>query len=375
MIYYIGYYNCNQIRKEQRSVSPASENKMKYVISALSKIAKDNVIVVSPAPTKLNKPVRGSQVKLFENVSLKTFSSVGGKNKFVRIFGYFMTDIGFCRYLFRNIRKDDHLIVYHSLRYTRLIAVIKRIKKCKLTLEVEEIYNDVLKRSERKRKQEIAYIGIADRYIFPTELLNQMLNKDNKPYAVAHGTYLSEFDLGEHFDDSKIHVLYAGTLDPRKGGAVAATVAEFLPGSYHVHILGFGSPTEVKHISDLVNHIQKKSQAIVTYDGQLHGEDYTRFVQKCGIGLSTQNPDADFNDTSFPSKILSYMSNGLRVVSVRIPAIEISAIGKYIYFYDRQVPQEIANAIMSVEFDDRYDSRHILKGLDQKFCDELIKLL
>ena len=49
-----------------------------------------------------------------------------------------------------------------------------------------------------------------------------------------------------------------------------------------------------------------------------------KFIQKCQIGLCTQNIDAAFNTTSFPSKILSYMSNGLEVVGVNIAAIKNS---------------------------------------------------
>ena len=104
-------------------------------------------------------------------------------------------------------------------------------------------------------------------------------------------------------------------------------------------------------------------------------EKYIRFIQSCDIGLSTQNPNAAFNDTSFPSKILSYLGNGLRVVSIRIPAIDLSSIGKYIYYYDRQGPEEIARAILNVDFKEPYDSRKAIMELADKFESEIAKLL
>ena len=107
----------------------------------------------------------------------------------------------------------------------------------------------------------------------------------------------------------------------------------------------------------------------------LSGEDYIRFLQSCDIGLSTQNPDAAFNATSFPSKILSYMANSLQVVSIRIPAIEGSAIGEYMYYYDRQTPEEIAKAIMSVDMSNGMDPRQVIAGLDGTFRRHLKKLL
>lgn len=374
MVYYIGYYNCDQIRDEQRRVSPAAENKMRYIISALEVAVDDYVTVVSPANTKLHKLVKGQELSISNKVTLKTFPSISG-SKLVRVLGYFLTNICFTMYLLKNVHGEDHLIVYHSLNYRNTIAAIKAIKKCKLTLEVEEIYNDVIQKSKSKRAKEVDFIRIADQYIFPTELLNGFLNKVGKTYTVVHGTYRGETDRKECFNDNKIHVVYAGTLDPRKGGAVAAKAAEFLSAKYHVHILGFGGAAEVDLICKTVKETQKKTTATVTYDGQLLGENYVRFIQKCHIGLSTQDPNADFNATSFPSKVLSYMSNGLRVVSVRIPAIETSDVGKYVYYYDLQTPAEIAQAIMSVDLTDDYDSRRVLDGLNQKFCNELRQLV
>ena len=128
-------------------------------------------------------------------------------------------------------------------------------------------------------------------------------------------------------------------------------------------------------MKDLISDIASRSKAKVTYDGLLSGEDYVRFIQSCDIGLSTQNPDAAFNATSFPSKILSYMANGLRVVSIRIPAIEQSAVGDALFYYARQTPEEIAKAILSVDMNATYDSRTRIQELDREFCAQIGDLL
>ena len=113
----------------------------------------------------------------------------------------------------------------------------------------------------------------------------------------------------------------------------------------------------------------------MTFDGLKSGEEYIEFIQSCDIGLSTQNPDAEFNATSFPSKILSYMSNGLRVVSVRIPAIEQSAIGNYMYYYNEQTPQEIAKAVLSVNLSDNYNGKEVIKKLNTEFTENIKNLI
>ena len=105
------------------------------------------------------------------------------------------------------------------------------------------------------------------------------------------------------------------------------------------------------------------------------GSDFDSYIQACNIGLSTQQADAKFSATSFPSKILMYMSNGIRVVSIRIPAVEESDVGDYIYYYDNQNPKEIADVIKSMNFDDAYDSRKILDKLHTNFIEQLKYLL
>ena len=68
------------------------------------------------------------------------------------------------------------------------------------------------------------------------------------------------------------------------------------------------------------------------------------------------------------------MANGLRVVSIKIQAVKKSAIGKLIYYYDEQTPENIANAIKNVNLNDNYDSRKLIIKLDEQFLKD-IKLI
>lgn len=248
---------------------------------------------------------------------------------------------------------------------------------------MEEIYADVIN-DQKKRQKEMNFFKTADAFIFPTQLLDQAINITKKPSVIIHGSYLVEPEKvckykstkNDDMSDKMIHCVYAGTFDPRKGGAAAAVAAaEYLPSNYHIHILGFGTEQEKENMKYEISRIAKKSKASISYDGLLSGEEYIQFIQSCDIGLSTQNPDADFNATSFPSKILSYLANGLRVVSIRIPAIEKSNIADKIYFYDKQRPFDIAKAIECVDISDEYDSRELIRTLANKFELELKQVL
>ena len=375
---YVAYYDTPLNKAENRNYVLASTNKIDYICSALNRLGHP-VEIISASMTSNRKGCKGKVIKLSDQTTLKLFPCLGRGILPKRLLGRFLTRLRiFCELVFKT-QKGENVLVYHSLGYVGTIALARKLKGFRLILEAEEIYADV---SGKKwdRQREFRTFAIADAYIFPTELLNETINKQNKPYAIIHGTYQVEPDrkcnIFQDESQEKIHCVYAGTFDPRKGGAMAAVaVAEFLPENYHIHILGSGSDADRKNIRNLITDLSSKTKCDISYDGLLSGEDYIRFIQSCDIGLSTQNPDAAFNATSFPSKILSYMANGLRVVSIRIPAIEGSAIGAHMYYYDRQTPEEIAKAILSVDMSNKTNPRTIIADLDVDFQKQLRRML
>lgn len=374
MIKYIAFYDVNSNEEENRNVPPAAKTKLDYIISTLCSFEK-KIEIISPAVTTSKNTFKGKKINLSEKCDLKLFLTFG-KNKlvFTKV-GTLITKILFMIYLFINVKKDDDVIVYHSLYYMRFIKILRKLKRFNLILEIEEIYSDVLNDEVRKKKEQ-AFFKCANSYIFPTILLNSEVNVNNKPYVIIHGTYRVEPDYNCRFNDGKTHIVYAGTFDPRKGGAVAAVdAAEFLDENYHIHVIGFGSDIEIKYLKEEFVRVSNKTKCVVSYDGLKHGDEYIRFIQSCDIGLSTQNPDAAFNATSFPSKILSYLSNGLRVVSIRIPAIEGSDVGDKLFYYDEQTPKQIADAILSVDMAQAYDSRSDIVDLSNKFQNELMLMM
>jgi len=375
LIKYIGYYDAIENFKEKRNSCLAATNKMDYICKVLNKNGY-KVLIVSPSRTTTKNFYKGKIIKISNYIELKLFPTFPWGNKIQKAFSLLVGDFMLFWYLITKIKRSETILFYHSLGLRSIIRIAKRLKGFKVILEVEEIYQDVVSCSKRIKKNEYKTFAIADKYIFSTELLNEKINIANKPYTIIYGTYQVEEDRKVRFNDDKIHVVYAGTFDPRKGGAIAAAAAaEYLPKNYHVHIIGFGSKEEVENIQKVVEEINKKTEATVTYDGLLKGEEYIQFLQKCDIGLSTQIPDAAYNETSFPSKILSYMANGLRVVTVRIKAIELSAIGNKVYYYDEQTPKAIAEAIMSIDLNEPYNSRQLIKKLDEEFTKDINKLL
>ena len=382
MVKYIGFYNCESNNAEKRKIVLAATNKMTYIADVLKTVSGQiSILSLSGSADTNDYPQKVIQSE--SGVDVHLLSCKGRKNRMSNWINNYSMKLRFFLYCCKHIQNGEIVIVYHFVRDYKLLLPLKRIKKLHLILELEEIYGDVS--GNRKLSQaEIKFAKKADGYIFPTGLLNQKINHDNKPYVLIHGTYQVEpqrMSKGDYrklhgWSNEKIHVVYAGTFDPRKAGAASAVAAaEYLPNNYHVHILGFGSEKQKSDMQDLIATISEKSKATISYDGLLSGEDFIQFIQSCDIGLSTQNPDADFNATSFPSKILTYMANGLRVVSVRITAIEQSDMSEYMYYYDNQTAEEIARAIINVDINDNYDGRRVIYDLDQRFRTEIAKLI
>lgn len=370
---YIAFCDVEDYRFENRAVAPAAADVVRYMADVFSET--EDVTIVCPARS-LNRSgfYKGRTEKIGEKVSLSLPSTFGANNSFVRLLSIIHNQTWLLCYLLKNVKVGEIVVVYHSLSYMPVIRLIKRIKKARIILEVREIYSDVkdsystlTRATNTQRSEEEKYFSIADAYIFPTQLLQKKINTESKPYIIATGLYKPvSFNVANKPIDSTIHAVFAGTLTPEKGAPDAIKAAEYLPGNYHVHILGYGMESEIAYIKKLIAENNYNNRAVVTYDGLLRGDEFTLFLRKCKIGLATQNVSSMYNDTSFPSKILTYLANDLEVVVGHIPAVEQSAVGNLVHYYENQTPESIAAAIRAIDFKDCRSKKEALCQLNDK---------
>lgn len=370
-LFYIGFYATPQT-SPKRKIPLSARNKMDYTISVLSSIF-DKVTVVSPARIEDNESgAKSTQEQLSDNCDLILFGNIKSSSRFKAIINVLLCRTKLFLYLLRHVKHNDFVQVYHSLAISKIIRLAQKIIGFKLVLEFNEMYSDVMPEFEKQREEEYKIIESADAYIFPNNLLDGLVNSHSKPSIVQYGIYKVERHLAEHIDDGKIHIVYAGTLDPSKGGLVAAAVAKFLTPDYHVHILGFGTPEQQNLLRQTIAALNDGEHAQVTYDGLLDGDNFLAFLQKCHIGLSPQDPNAKYNATSFPSKLMTYFSNGLQVVSIDIPAIAKSELAQNISFYHEQDPSKIAEAIQNIsQFEPHFS---FITQLHKKYVNDLTDL-
>ena len=368
-IYYLIHFD----NKTNRNVTPSAITKGKYVASALASCSSEVEIVSLAYPTKDSQDEVYYQVS--ENVICHLFKGKYSNNRIIRYLNHKLYDKKIRKYLKQNVKKDDIIVVYHSLANMKLVKYIKKNITDKIVYEVEEIYGDEIN-DEKTKTKELKAFKNASSYIFSNDYLNSIINTKQLPYVTCYGTYEIPTLYKESFNDNLIHCLYAGTLAQNKGALNAINVAKYLPNNYLIHILGFGSEKDIADIKNAVNEVNNSyGTTKVIYEGLKLNEEYLKFIQKCQIGLCTQNIDAAFNTTSFPSKILSYMSNGLEVVGVNIAAIKNSKVGQYIQFYNVPDEKEIANAILNINLNNKTNNVDVVKELDKEFKEDLKDML
>ena len=356
-IKYIAYFD-TQDSKIKRNFVTSAANKLEYIAKVIASTGKKvDIISISEVTEDKFHLYRSEKKWIADGVNLCLPFSWGGNNVLAIKLKRLWHPLRLFFYLLFNCVKEDKVVVYHSLGYFNFILWAKKLKGFKLVLEVEEIYSDVSPMSSYWRNLEFKMFDIADSFILSNDLLDAIINKNHKPSTVVYGTYHVEPKRVSKFNDGKIHIVYAGTFDHNKVGAKTAIQAsQYLPSNYHIHICGFGTEEDTFEVKRLIADAQIISKSTITYDGLKKGSEFIEFLQSCHIGLSTQNPKGEYNDTSFPSKVLTYMANGLSVVSIRIPVLEKASIAKSISFYDVPDGVALAKAIVNCRIENHQES-------------------
>ena len=349
----------------------AASNKLDYIIKCFSLLGHSVEVLSLSTISNTSKCLTEKKVQLNESVVIKYPKAFPVNNIMQRFFRKAVNKGIINNFLKKNIDNGDLIYIYHSEVDHLLLKRIVKKKRAKIILEIEEIYGDV-SNNKKLVNNEIRFFNFADAYVFPTILLNNKINHSNKPYIIIHGTYDVPKRSVDKFDDGKIHCVYAGTFDVRKGGALAALNSiPFLKDNYCIHILGFGNKSDTNTVINRIQDLNKTYGANAVFEGLKTGDEFLSFIQKCQIGLSTQNPCGEYNDTSFPSKVLSYMANGLIVVSVRIPVVETSDVSKCVVFAKSNSGKDIADAIMRVDLSGNPDCQRLIADLNDLFIKKM----
>lgn len=373
----VTFYDIEKYKNQDRVFAPSTATVIDYIADSLYKLSIP-VEIISPAETRKTKgrfPQRSEMIR--EGIVLTQCASIGYKQKIFRIISKCKSRLWLVNYLLKNTKKNevvffwDSPVLYEPLILFRLLDK----KKVKILYFASEFYEDVCSLGKLKRKMEWKLFNDADMLLVSTGLLDQKINQSGKKSIILHGTYNSVPKFKEKFTDGLIHIIYAGIINSHKGSQKAVEIAPHLSANYHINIIGYGKKDDIDELKKNIKKSNEVNDCKISYDGVLFGEEYYRYLQKCDIGICSQDLNAKYNESSFPSKILSYMSNGLRVVSVDLITVRNSEIGDMVYFTSSDSAEDFAKAIVEMDMNKPYDSRAAIAELDGKFVRDLEALL
>jgi len=231
---------------------------MAYILDTIKKSHSCTLVSLAVYKKHQWKAVSSRKIRLDERETDVIMPSFGSPLRLLRGLNSLLIPVFIFLYGLFHFHEDDVVIGYHSLHYTGAINLCKKLRHFRLALEVEEVYADVAE-NEARREREIKLFKTADAFLFPTKMLDDLINREKKPSMIIHGTYGTEPERDTGRGDGKIHVVYAGTLDPRKGGAAAAAAAAaFLDDHYHLHIIGFGSEADRRSLLEKINCVSQE---------------------------------------------------------------------------------------------------------------------
>jgi glycosyltransferase involved in cell wall biosynthesis len=141
-----------------------------------------------------------------------------------------------------------------------------------------------------------------------------------------------------------VRFLYSGTLDSPRGVDLLLDAVKLLPPQgWQLDITGHGPLAE--KVAALAADDRFKNH--LRYHQSLPPEAYEQLKALCHAGLNCQRTSDPISGVTFPSKVFTYFSAGLLVISSR--ASEVDTIcGKACIYYDEETPQSLAAAMTAV---------------------------
>lgn len=372
-IHYIAQFGSNSIGRIL-SYSPAGQSKMNYIIDVLVESGV-RVEVFSTCGAKEPSFYNCQRISTNDMVDVRFCSTFGSRSKYLKLVDIFYRQIQLFIYLLIAVKHREIVLIYHERFYLPVISFIKKIKKIRLIYEVEEIYSIVAGYSPEKIGKEISRLEIADSYIFSNDLMAKQFDIKDRDYIVCYGAYRRLLSAFSPKYDDRTHIVYAGTFAKHKGVEIAIGIAKYLSNEFHIHILGFGSDSDINYTMSLIQATQLVSEAKITYEGLLLGSELTFFLGKCQIGLSPQDSNNSYNSTSFPSKILTYLLHDLVVITTPIEVLKESKLNNHLFYSEDNTSQSMAKKILEVEINKNVHYSKFVSEMDAKFKDDLNKVI
>lgn len=148
-------------------------------------------------------------------------------------------------------------------------------------------------------------------YIFLTEPMNELLNKDNKPYRIIEGVSKKPEPNTNVIREKNF--VYAGSIDEFNGTNVLVEAFKEIDTDYELHIYGVG-----KYEKELIE-ITKKHKNIKFFGTVSHNE-IQKVIKKASFLVNPRNTENEMVKYSFPSKTMENLASGTPFLCTKLPS-------------------------------------------------------
>ena len=160
-IVYIGFFDFYDSSIQRRYWTSAT-NKMQYIINVLNRVGYKVDLLSFSGVTEKSMKYYKPEIKKKDGINLFLPPSIGEIYSLTRRFNHVFIWLYGLFWMLRNVASDDVVIAYHSLAYAWLLQIIQKVKRCKVILELEEMYQDVYNLSKIRARHELEIIDKAD---------------------------------------------------------------------------------------------------------------------------------------------------------------------------------------------------------------------
>ncbi|MGN0750811.1 MAG: glycosyltransferase [Treponema sp.] len=329
---------------EERCINsiPNAQKYHRLMLEGLATVSPDKVYSLS------GYPVRIGYKHFYYKSSTEIENQVIYKNVFFinlmflrQIFLYFNAK----KEIKRIYKNDNDVIIVCDIWYYSMATAARRIGK-KLKLPVVGIVTDVPEHTLKSRRNNLSYIkrkfaehlenktnksmGTYDGYLLLTQPMNEVVNKNARPYIVleGHADSLEKKDLSCKKKRPKI-LLYAGGIHKEYG--IGQLVDAFIKGNFtnwELNIYGKGN-----FESELIEICKKYNN--VKYFGYKENEFIINEQKKATLLVNPRITDGEYVKYSFPSKTFEYMASGTPLLMTELPWMP-EEYKQYIYFFENE---------------------------------------
>jgi len=275
----------------------------------------------------------------------------------------------YARHVLKNTRNGDLVLIdNYEIIYIIAAWVLRLFRHVTFVLDYED-GKHLIDRSYSKTLSGLA--EVAGKPLIQAAILAHpqlgMRLPESVPTELVPGFYVPSGARASTAPMPPVRFLYTGSLDSARGVKMLLEALAYLPESgWRLDITGSGplSP-KVKALAD-----EPRWRDRVAFHGVLERDAFQTLVAQAHIGLNCQLSGDPISSVTFPSKIFSYLSAGLIVLSSR--ASEVPAICKEacIYF-DEETPASLAEKMKTVIQDtEGYRSRLEMKDVAERYSTE-----